>query len=523
MRTRARGRSSSSDVKATKSAEDSAMSSANQQENPSSNDELLVLRGKSRRAVFRVLLPFFLALVLGLAFRVYMTHRASDTLAEIAVTIKPNWVEKDGESVPVFPTISLPDPDAALDLGYRERLVKSLQGRWRNREMSYTDDRSVLRDEIFFALMSESLTGVMLLQSIGLLFFPSLFATLFFQAASGIAEFSRNLRRGQSFSFEDRIDADRNRYWLEEEAKPWFWRRFTFGMILVFAINFFSSPAGMQASIIGDYIALRPSLGESSHPFAFGAFADAPPYVVGFAGYYLYCLTATTGRFMAGSLSHRILPSLINRGITVMILSLVIASITQGDSMSRAIVFLVGVFPELGVKYLSKISQAVVGAAPNSESSGFVALPEIDMGKQAALSEVGVSSMQELAVADWKHLVERVGISPRLLMRSADRALLFYTLGVERGQKLAALGIFGACDLVLYVRGEDAYRWRWEAANMPLPRNQVEKLAPEVQEARLKKVEKSAECEDLALVIDSLMRDRNISFYIDNRISYGTI
>jgi hypothetical protein len=178
----------------------------------------------------------------------------------------------------------------------------------------------------------------------------------------------------------------------------------------------------------------------------------SPPYVIGFAGFYLYALTSFLGRFSARTLNHLVFLQMFRRGLAVLILSLILSGIFQGTSVN-AVVFIAGFFPEEGFHYLQKIAQGVTGKLTSEEPEvqGFRALPELDVSKQAALAEVGVTSSHDLAHIPWHHVLRKTGIDPMLLLHAADRALLIDLLGGQAAEKLLGLPLRTASGLSKYL------------------------------------------------------------------------
>jgi hypothetical protein len=182
-------------------------------------------------------------------------------------------------------------------------------------------------------------------------------------------------------------------------------------------------------------------------------------------------------------------------------------------------VFLVGIFPQAGLQFLSKLAQTNVERLTNKPGAGFRAIPEIDLWKETSLEEMGISNVTDLAKADIRNLVETVGINAKVLLRSVDRALLLDLFGVERATAAARLSIFTATELLLFARGSDSYAERWAGQRVQFPL--AARLSAEEQRQRAEAVAQSMGVADISLQLAQLEADHNARFILDNKISYG--
>ncbi len=465
---------------------------------------------------------FVLALALAGCLRLWALSQAADSITNLAVEIQqaPEG-KKRSEALETLAEVN--DNQAGSGPPIRRRLVTSLDAELRQQGFGKEPTRAVIQKKVRSILWQGSLPANLLLHALLVLYFPALFGVMYFQAAQGLSKMRAWVHGGKAgpLNLEEHVRLQRHHRWLTDEARALVWRRFSFALLIAMGTNYILSPAGIQASIVGEYAAIRPPAGVSSHPFGFEYFGHAPPYVVGLAGYYLYVSTTLASRFMAGNLSNRSLPSLINRLVTVIVLGLVLSGITEGEGLTRAIVFIAAVFPETGLRYIAKVAQASSSSLSLDASSGFRSLPEIDSNKQAALAEVGVSSGADLASARLRHLIETVGIHPRLLIRACDRSMLFYVIGVERAEKLAAISVYTASDLVLFARGRAAYLERWERAGRKPPHDFADALDAEQQQARLAAVNHALEVDDASLLVAQLASSANVRFAMDIKVTYG--
>jgi hypothetical protein len=453
------------------------------------------------KATFAVLLPFTLALLGGTAVWLHQTWESAGMIGEVAEKVA--WVKWQGQgklaTYQVVDTIEQ-DWDGTKvrpdSLGDRTGLLRRLAISIETPKAAPRGFAAAFAEQAFKELTARVVLPIMAVQSILILFFPALFISTYFFAAGCIVR-AREIA-DSALSFADAISLKRYRRFLEAEAHWRFWRRLGFAILLGVGVTGLFSPAGQTASLMGEYVALHPMPGEPSMPFFLQYFRNAPPYVVGFAGFYLYALTTVLKRYQSRSLNQSMMVSLLNRGIVVVLLSLVISGVTQGDSISRALIFVVGIFPQTGLQFLSKLSQSTVNQLLDDSSAGFRALPEIDIWIETALAEVGIFSIHDLAVTDWEDLLGTVSTNPSLLLRAADRSVLLSLFGPDRTAKLESIPLYTASELVEYLTAAD------HADRRPL-------------------VETLLEVKDLSPQVERLRASRNICFVIESKRLYGSV
>lgn len=324
------------------------------------------------------------------------------------------------------------------------------------------------------------------------LVFPALFIAGYARARRELA--ARAARPGPFGSHADEVTCLRNGRLLTQKTR-YFWSRFGFAMLIAFGVDYLFAPLGLRASTVGDYTTLNPIPGAKSYPFWAEQAQNASPVAMAFLGYALYAVTAFFDRFVRRELDDRIFLSLITRGVSVLLLALMLTGVTDGDDLSRALIFIAGVFPKTALEGIARIAKVTVERINNDEVAGFEVLPELNLSKQVALRDLGINDVYDLARADLRELVVAVGMSPSVLLRAADRALLIHAFGVEGAQKLAALPAYTATELVLFVRGGDERK----------------ALLSEALGVR-----------DASLQLGSLEEDPNVRFLLEKRERYGS-
>jgi len=208
------------------------------------------------------------------------------------------------------------------------------------------------------------------------------------------------------------------------------------------------------------------------------------------------------------------------RGITVMLLSWVLATIGEEGGLSRVLVFAAGIFPQAGLQAIAKMTQSTVDRLSSEGTSGFKTIPEIDFWKETTLQELGINDFNDLAKADLPELLVTLGMNPAVLARAADRAVLVQALGAAAADKLAAVPLYTASELVLYTRGADAW------AGVPPEKIRYKLVSPlteDKKEQREKTVEKVLGAEDICLQLDQLATEGNVRYVIESRLAYGSL
>jgi len=482
-------------------------------------EEVHWARGQARHATWAVLLPFLLAVLLGIGHRLYGAEKAVDDLRDIAIRTDPD--AGPGESI----------SDLAHRLAkevYGEGHDEEIAARYENlirvvaKEMGrLPSDQRLKRfeEEAHTTLLRNSWFPAGL-QAILVLFFPALFISGFWRAVQGIEEARK---RGGLSTFAANVWYRRYRALLETQRHRFFWRRAGVAFLMGYGVIYLLAPLGVKAMAIGDYLTLKAIPGEPTYPFLLTAFLQAPAFSVGFAGFYLYSLTLFVRRYTTHDLNDRIFVPLFLRGITVALLSWVLASVGDEGGISRVLIFAAGIFPSAGLQAIAKLTQTTVDRLSNEGTSGFKTIPEIDFWKETTLQELAINDFNDLAKANLDELLVSIGMNPGVLLRAVDRSVLVHVLGAEAAGKLAAIPLFTASDLVLYTRGQDAWTPYWTAVgNVPsFPRG--DKLDEKKMREREEIVEEALGAKDICLQLEHLVHDRNVRTVIDNLVSYESL
>ena len=475
-------------------------------------------RAQARRATWAILIPFLLAVLLGVGHRFYGVAEAIRELNDIAARTAPE----------------MGPPESINELA--RRLAEEVYGEGREKDASRYESlvrvvakemarlpaenrRERFESRAWVTLLRTS-TGAVVLHAVLIIFFPALFISGFWRAAQGIEEARQP---GRLSTFAANVWYRRYRALLESQKHRFFWRRAGFAFLLGYGVLYLLAPLGVKAMAFGDYLTRSAIPGEPTYPFLLTAFLQAPAFSVGFAGFYLYSLTLVVRRYITHDLNDRIFVPLFLRGITVALLGWVLASVGEEGGVSRVLVFAVGIFPSAGLQAIAKMTQTTVDRLSNEGSSGFKTIPEIDFWKETTLQELGINDFNDLARANLDELLVSIGMNPGVLLRAVDRSVLVHVLGAEAAEKLAAIPLFTASDLVLYTRGQSAWTPYWNAVGIVPGFPRGDKLDETKMREREKTVEEALGAKDICLQLEHLVHDRNVRTVIDNLVSYESL
>lgn len=491
--------------------------------NPEGMDgEIRQARRRALRATLAILVPFLLAVLLGIGHRIDGVRSATRELVDIAVQ---TGMAEEGAHRPIS--------ELAHELAERvygekhdeeiadryESLIRVVAKEVDRMEGATAEDRLNSFEEEAEKTLLRSSAFPTALHAALVLFFPALFISGFWRAVQGIKQGSAFLSGGFP-SFGSYIWYERYRHLLKRQEHWYFWRRLGFALLMGYGVIYLLAPVGVKSMVIGDYLTLNAIPGEPTYPFLLTAFEKAPPFSVGFAGFYLYSLTLFVRRFATHDLNDRIFVPLVLRGITVALLGWVLGELGEEGGLSRVLVFAVGIFPQAGLQAIAKMTQTTVDRLSQEGTSGFKTIPEIDFWKETTLQELGINDFNDLAKANLDELLFDLGMNPGVLLRAVDRSVLVHVLGAEAADKLAAIPLFTASDLVLYTRGQDAWAPYWKNA-VRFPRG--DRLDEKKKREREEIVEEALGAKDVCLQLEHLVHDRNVRTVIDNLVSYESL
>jgi hypothetical protein len=405
------------------------------------------------------------------------------------------------------------------------RIVRTVAYEVQSREVGQVAEGGVakkLKGPVLNQLLVHA-CGVWVIQATVVLYFPGMLICLI-SLANYVITCNPTPKPNQFATFFEEAQYRRSLWLLGEESHLRLWRRLGFALVLTLGSMYLFAPTGLKNTAVAEYVAMKAIPSENSYPTWLDAFKNAPPAMAGFAGFFLYALTMTANRFATGDLSDRFFISLFNRSISVMLLSLVLSGITtQGEPISRALAFMVGVFPQSGLQAISKLAGTTFDRFTLDDSTPrFRDLPEIDYWKETVLGELGILSLHDLSNENLKELISRVGFNPGVLLNAVDRALLLDALG-PAAAKLTSISIATASQFVLYLRGQDAIIGEWASTLPDLAKQKVKLLDDPQKHERMELVKNALGLSDPSVVLDQLASNSNVLFIIEKRICYDDV
>ncbi len=481
-------------------------------------EQLPNAQNSAARAKKTIWLVFVVALVLGVGLRYERTIKVLDDLAPLVEKINATLVENPTTSVAAIQEV-LTEQLSAGKGETHAALARVLAYHFKQQpDLPEKKRRNRFLKEFQGALLSNWL--VLSLIHLGLLsIFPGSFAIAINKALARIKKQAGTVA-GAPTTFREIVIYHRDRAFLEEEGKPMIWRRFAVFVLFSLSITYLMAPAGLYASTVGELLTIYPIPGDTTQPFWFAEFEHVQPFVLGLAGFLIYSLVTFARGVTIGELGNRLFLALWNRGITVVILSLVLTAMQFDSAVLNALIFIAGVFPQTGIQAIAKVAQRGAEQAAALNPTGLSALPQIDSFGESSLRSLGIFNVADLASADLDELLKLSPIQPPVLLKAVDRALLLDTFDTLH-EKLAEIPVYNASELVLYVEGRDAYMDRWNAFNRQPPRHLAPQLDDAEKQSRLNKVNAALEVVAISTQVDKLKQNYNLQFIIDNALCYA--
>lgn len=234
---------------------------------------------------------------------------------------------------------------------------------------------------------------------------------------------------------------------------PIFQRAALFFLVAV-GMTYVQSPIGIHATMLTTWMTGHPLPGHDTGPAFIDEMAHANAGTIGFLGFLCYVAVTTMYRSSIRDLSDRLLVAFVQRGLVVVVLSIIIGTATDDSSAWRAIVFVAGIFPQTGIDALAKVAQVKLSTSIADRSTGFELMPELDLQKQSILRELGINDAHDLASCDLHWVVINCGIEVGVLLRATDRAILLHYLGASVVERLQGLAISTATEFVKICRDD---------------------------------------------------------------------
>ena len=464
---------------------------------------------------------FIIALIIGVGLRYERTNKLVEDLGPVVEQINETIAENNEASVAIIQkklTEQLGSTDSNNNTGYAS-LARVLVYHFRQRANKEEQElQSRFLEEINTSLV-KNLILLSLIHTVLLSIFPGSF-TISINRALTRVETKAKSRSDVLATFRSAVLYQRSRIFLQEEGRPMIWRRLAVFLLFSLSITYLMAPEGIYASIAGELLTIFPIPGDPTQPFWFAEFERVQPFVLGLAGFLVYSLITFGNGVITGELGNRMFLALWNRGITVVILSLVLTAMSLDSTLLNALIFVAGMFPKTGIQAIAKLAQRGAEQAAALNPTSLSNVPEIDSFGESALRTLGIFNVTDLAKSDIDELLKFSAIQPAVLLKSVDRALLLDSLG-ELKEKLANIPVYTASELLLYLEGKDAYMDRWPSTSKEQPRHLAEQLDAKDKQSRLNEVNAALEVKEISTQVSKLKATSNLQFIIDNALCYS--
>jgi hypothetical protein len=227
-----------------------------------------------------------------------------------------------------------------------------------------------------------------------------------------------------------------------------------FALVFGIASSSMFAPLGVEATALRDFLLRMPDNTGQTLPSWVYAFTEAPPLVVGFAGYQLYA-GLTFGRgLLSGTLGPETFVGLTVRGASVILIGMAVG-LAGFDALGPAglVAFMAGAFPMHAWMLLSRVVSQQLNVT--AEGSLHKLPSDPTLWQQSALGDAGISTVNDLARADLERLFSRVGLETPWLLQALDEALLLDGLDASLAEALAKQGITRATSLMVFQPEDD--------------------------------------------------------------------
>jgi hypothetical protein len=506
----------------------------------------------ARLHVWRVagacLLPAFLALFVVLVLRLRNASEVLQELDQISASINQQREEHTPENSIASevakrlpPSISANSDRSSEQSKYLDLLSIIV---YRTNEAYRTKQSLSFHDSCVWLLASH-LGIIMSLMALIVVIFPSLFVSAAVEARRRILRTGvLPVLSGESSesgvpifsSFEHEIEYARDVTFLHDESRGYFWKRFAFSLLIAIGLAYVMAPRGLRYATMFAVLGGESPITEPVFQQWMDQYKDITPSLAGFMGFFIYSLTVFLQRYQSGSLTNRMLIPLVNRGVIVIVLSLLLSSVAGREIPVTATAFMIGIFPQTGIEWISKLAKTNAETLILDRSSGFQAIPEIDLYRATTLGEVGIADVQDLAAHPLERIIRLVGIEPRVLVAAVDRAVLTCACGPQHSTTrqtnssdwytqlfdgLKRLSIHGASGFVRYMKNEE-YVKNLAANVQRVAGNEQELLMPVVSGTREDRIRKLQDIglPDPNLVLQKFQQDANVIYILKKCVCY---
>jgi hypothetical protein len=209
---------------------------------------------------------------------------------------------------------------------------------------------------------------------------------------------------------------------------------------------------------VGWIVVIQPELFKGLEPFGPLTISGLPSIPVdvlrfGFIGAYVFVLQGLVRRYFQSDLKTHAYVAAVARIVVVAALLVTVGPVLheQPEAVTSSFAFLVGMFPELGIRLIKQAASAVgrkLTKLPDEDRYPVTDLDGLNLWSRARLFEEGIEDMQNLTTANLPDLMLNTRMPINRLLDWIDQAFLYMRVGSNERVALRRLGIRTATDLI---------------------------------------------------------------------------
>jgi hypothetical protein len=216
---------------------------------------------------------------------------------------------------------------------------------------------------------------------------------------------------------------------------------------------------------VGWIVVIQPELFKGLEPFGPMTISGLPSIPVdalrfGFIGAYVFILRGLVRRYFQADLKTHAYVAAVARIVVVAALLVTVGPVLEEQplAVTSSFAFLVGMFPELGIRLIKQAASALgrkLTKLPDEDRYPVTDLDGLNLWSRARLFEEGIDDMQNLTTANLPDLMLNTRMPINRLLDWIDQSFLYIRVGGKDRLVLRRLGIRTASDLIDALERED--------------------------------------------------------------------
>jgi hypothetical protein len=209
---------------------------------------------------------------------------------------------------------------------------------------------------------------------------------------------------------------------------------------------------------VGWIVVIQPELFSGLEPFGPMTISGLPAIPVdvlrfGFIGAYVFILHGLVRRYFQADLKTHAYVAAVARIVVVAALLVTVGPVLEEQplAVTSSFAFLVGMFPELGIRLIKQAASALgrkLTRLPEEDRYPVTDLDGLNLWSRARLFEEGIEDMQNLTTANLPDLLLNTRMPINRLLDWIDQSFLYMRVGSKERMVLRRLGIRTASDLI---------------------------------------------------------------------------